>query len=170
MKKLIIVLTILPVLLLAASKSDSFTNGDYLFVKAQLIGCGSQVRFVEVGQVTESGQVTLFNDIQLKVEGRTPSEITAELVDILEQRTGHKSKTIKIMRVPAEDPKKAAILMMLIHSERSRNCEPPNQNDVPDWLGEFQIAHRSSHNKTLKFVPALRASTGRKNAAHFYAA
>ena len=32
------------------------------------------------------------------------------------------------------------------------------------------INDSGSHNKSLKFVPALRASTGRKNAAHFYAA
>lgn len=29
---------------------------------------------------------------------------------------------------------------------------------------------RKTYNKALKFVPALRASTGRKNATHFYAA
>ena len=32
------------------------------------------------------------------------------------------------------------------------------------------INDTGSHNKSFKFVPALRASTGRKTAAQFYAA
>ena len=37
------------------------------------------------------------------------------------------------------------------------------------WPG-LQMAKKMTYNKSFKFVPALRASTGRKNAAHFYAA
>jgi len=35
---------------------------------------------------------------------------------------------------------------------------------------QIQLNANMKHNKSFKFVPALRASTGRKNAAHFYAA
>ena len=34
----------------------------------------------------------------------------------------------------------------------------------------IKTVRQSTHNKTFKYVPALRASTGRKNAAHSYAA
>ncbi len=150
MKRWILIFATLPVVLLAVANADSFTTGDYLFVKAQIVGCGSQVRFVEVGQVMDSGQVTLFKDIVLETEGKTTPEIATQLIDSLEQRTGHRSKTIEITRVSVEDPKTATYLMMRIHSERSHKCElklPPGE--LPDWLGEFQMAHMSSHNKSF---------------------
>jgi len=164
MKRWILIFTTLPVVLLAVASSGSFTTGDYLFVKAQIIGCGSQIRFVEVGQVTDSGQVTLFEDIVLETEGKTTPEIVSQLIDSLEQRTGHRSKTIKITRVSAEDPKTATNLMMLIHSERSHKCElelPPAE--FPDWLGEFQIAHMSSHNKSFNRTRESSAARFRGN-------
>ena len=166
MKNWILIVLTLSVFQLAVADFERFISGDYLFVKAQVIGCGSQLRFVETGQVTDSGQVTLFNDIQLEVDGKTTSEVATQLVDALEQRTGHRSKTIKIIRVPVEDSKKAASWMMRVHAERSQNCELKNHpQDFPDWLGEFQIAHASPHNKSFKYIPALRASTGRGSAA-----
>jgi hypothetical protein len=151
--------------------ADIFSTGDYVFVKAQIIGCDSKLRFVEVGQILDTGQVTLFDDIQLETSGKTTSEITVQLVGLLEQRTGHRSKTIEIMRVSSEDSKTAAQLMMIIHSERSRGCtEKPTPDDrlkLKEWL---RIAYELSHNKAFKFVPVLRTSTGPKKAAPFWAA
>jgi hypothetical protein len=66
------------------------------------------------------------------------------------------------MRVSSEDSKTAAQLMIIIHSERSRGCtEKPTPDDrfkLKEWL---RIAYEPSHNKAFKFVPVLRASTGR---------
>jgi len=115
------------------------------------------MRFVEVGQVMDSGQVTLFKDIVLEVEGKTTAEIVTELLDSLEQRTGHRSKTVEITRVPAEDPKTATYFMMMIHSERSHKCElksPPS---------DFQIAHMSSHNKSFNRMRESWAARFRGN-------
>jgi hypothetical protein len=171
MKHWILILLTLPIVQLATADSDGFTAGDYLFVKAQIIGCDSKLRYVEVGQVSDTGQVTLFDDIQIETSGRTKSEIVVHLVDLLEERTGHRSKTIEVMRVSSEDSKTAAQLMMIIHSERSQGCEekptPDDRLKLKEW---FRIAYGPSHNKAFKFVPALRASTGPKKAAPFWAA
>lgn len=114
---------ILPTFLWAEAVSDRFTTDDYLFVKAQIIGCGPQKRFVEVGQVLDTGKVTLFENIVIETEGKTTSEIKDQLVGFLEERTGHRSKTIEIMRVRAEDTETSTVLMMQIYNERSRGCE-----------------------------------------------
>ena len=50
---------------IALADSNEVVSGDYLFVRAQVVGCGSRIRIVEYGQVTESGEVTLFGDIYL---------------------------------------------------------------------------------------------------------
>ena len=171
MKHWILTLATFLLVLPMFATADIFSIGDYMFVKAQIIGCDSKLRFVEVGQVSDTGQVTLFGDIQLETSGKTKSEITIQLVDLLEQRTGHRSKTVEVMRVSSDDSKTAAQLMMIIHSERSRGCaEKPTPDDrlkLKEW---FRIAYGPSHNKTFKFVPALRASTGPKKAAPFWAA
>jgi len=135
------------------ANADTFSTGDYMFIKAQVIGCDSKLRFVEVGQVSDTGQVTLFDDIQLETSGKTKSEITVQLVDLLEQRTGHRSKTVEVRRVSSDDSKTAAQLMMMVHSERSRGCaEKPAPDDrlrLKEW---FRIANGPSHNKSFKYV------------------
>lgn len=141
MKSWLMFLITLPLMQLAAADASVFARGDYVFVKAQLIGCGSTARYVEAGQTGDGGYVTLFNDIAIAAEGNTAIEIGTRLADLLELKTGHRPKTIEIVRVPADDAKKAALLMMLIHDERSRDCEVEKQRqNVPDWIGEFQIA------------------------------
>ncbi|MCP3907507.1 MAG: hypothetical protein GY712_05765 [Oceanicoccus sp.] len=171
MKRWILVFAVLPAFLLAADVSDRFETNDYIFVKAQIIGCGPQVRIVEAGQVMDTGQVSLFENIVLDAQGKTPAEVLNQLVDSLEQRVGRRSETIEIMRVLGEDSKMATFLMMGIHVERSRDCELESSPDnLLDWPGVFQMADRSSHNKSFKYVSALRASTGPKKAAPFWAA
>jgi hypothetical protein len=165
MKNWILTFLTLPMFQLAVADSERFTTGDYLFVKAQIIGCDSQIRLVGVGQILDTGQVTLFDSIQLETEGRTPSEVTAQLVNLLEKQTGRRSETIQIKRVSAEDSRTAAQLMMVLYNERSRGCEaepkPDNFRKAKKW---FRIAHKSSHNKAFKYVPGLWPSTGTSSA------
>ena len=125
---------------------NTFATDDYVFVRAQVIGCGKQIRLVEVGRVDEQGLVTLFGDIVLDVSTATTAKAADLLTDAWEQRTGHRPETIGIQRVPGEDSKTATRLMMLIYSERKR-CERnpgPDPNERLDWQFEGQIANAGS--------------------------
>jgi len=157
MKRWILVFVTLPVFLLATANSGGFATGDYVFVKAEIPECTSQMRFVEVGQVLDSGQVTLFEDIVLEAKGKTTSEVAGQLLDSIEKRTGHRSNAIEIVKVAADDQLTMYKFRRQIHTGRSQGCM-------------FQIARGSPHNKAFKFVPGLRPSTGPKKAAPFWAA
>jgi hypothetical protein len=132
----------LPVFLFADTNTDRFKAGDYLFVRAQVIECGSTPLFVEGSQVMSNGQVTLFSEILLEANGKSTSEVASELLSLLEQRTGFRSRSIKVMRVPAEDTKKSAEIMYLVLRDRSRDC----RSDKQEW---FQLARGLLHNKSL---------------------
>lgn len=90
MKNWVLTLLVLPMFQLAVADSETFTTGDYFFVNARIIGCDSRIRLVEAGQVMDTGRVTLFDGVQLEAEGKTTSEISAQLVDLLEKQTGRK--------------------------------------------------------------------------------
>ena len=91
--------------------------------------------------MAENRRVTFFKDIELETEGKTLEELTSEFVASWKDRTGQNSKTIQIMRVPADDPERAAKLMMVVYQER-KNCGQFPDRDLPepDWQGHFQIA------------------------------
>jgi hypothetical protein len=144
--------TLIAVLLLnlpvAVADSDVFTFGDFLFVRAQVIGCSPHLRLVEYGQVTESGEMTLFGDISLNVKGKVTDEIAAQLVDGLEQKTGHRSKTIQIVRIPEANVKKRTWWLMSLYQDRK--CQLPKPyGDYPDWQFNYRLALNTSHIKAV---------------------
>ena len=121
---------------LSAADSDRISVGDYLFVQAHVIGCGNRIRTIDAGQVTEGGGFITLGDIELEAAGKTIAEVTVQLVDAWESRTGQKSKTIQIMRVPAADPATATMLMLQLYQERRKGCSVPPW----DWQNIFQLA------------------------------
>ena len=136
---------------IALADSNEVVSGDYLFVRAQVVGCGPTIRIIEYGQVKESGDVTLFGDISLDVKGKVTGEIAAQLVDALEQRNGYRSKTIKIDKIPETDAKKQTIWLMILYQERKHKCKPTRRPPeiYPEWRFDYRMAQDASHNKSL---------------------
>ncbi|MFT7564182.1 MAG: hypothetical protein ACI8ZT_001835 [Bacteroidia bacterium] len=131
--------------------ANTFSENDLLFVSAQVVGCGTHARLVEYGRITELGGVTLFVDIVLDVQGKTTSEVTSQLVDAWELRTGQRPKTIRIKRVAENDPKTATMWMLRLLSEK-KQCGKHKKSSPPsdaDWQFEGSVARVLPHNQSL---------------------
>jgi hypothetical protein len=129
--------------------SDRIQVGDYLFIHAQVIGCNSKDRAVEVGSVKESGEVTFFNDITLNVENKTVEEITEAFITSWELKTGQQSKTIQVRR--ESDPRSATLKMLVLYQDRKHGCgSAPRDFDLPDWHEYFHIADIAIRFESLK--------------------
>ena len=133
-----------------AVQAPTIAVGDYLFVRAIIVDCGPTVRTVAYGDVNEKGEVTLFENISLAVEGKAIQHVVAELVDALEKRTGYRSKTLEIVRVPSSDQESIARRLWLFATINKSKCPKIYKlYEHPLW---DQVAQNVSHNKALKYV------------------
>lgn len=136
-----------------AADGNRISAGDYLFVHAQVIGCGTGVRTIDAGQVNEGGTLTLLGDIELEAEDKTVDEVTADLVNAWQARTGQQSKTIQLIKIPAADAETATMLLLQLYQDRKQGCDVPMWEypvpglgfPVPDWQNIFQIAQARLH-------------------------
>jgi hypothetical protein len=165
MKKgvLLFLLTLhLPVI---AAEELTIDVGDYLFVEATIIDCGPDRHTVAYDEVDAKGEVTLFSDIQLTVKGKTVHHVVSEIVNILVKRTGYRSKTIEIVRVPGSNEQEVARRLMGLLNQQIPNCRSifkpgkdqkpypvPVPVPVPNWDYDYLLAQKKAHNKTLKYV------------------
>ena len=145
---------------MSLADSERIRVGDYLFVRAQVVGCGPKIRTVEVGEASDSGEVTFFSDLILKAENRTVEELTKEFVAVWEKKTGQQSKTIRIRREP--DPKSATLKMLVLYQERKHRCgyvPLPRDFDSPNWSDYIHFAGTATHNKSFKNAAFGRRDT-----------
>ena len=146
-----------------AVEAPTITAGDYLFLRARVIDCGPYVRTVGYGKVNEKGEVVLFEDISLSVEGKAVHHVVTEIVNELEIRTGYRSKTIEIQRIPGSEIESIAKRLLVYTVEIRRGCLPKNRIDIrkefqpknrldefPLWKFDYQIAQDLRHNTSFK--------------------
>ena len=133
---------------------DSISPGDWLFVQARVIGCGEEIRDVEVGKVDQSGNVTFFREVSLKVVGEPLSKIASQITDAVERLTGHRPTTVKVIRIAEDNPKVAALNMLQIFRLRDSGCShevPPTE--TPEWMHNLHLIAKATYNKSFKYVP-----------------
>lgn len=138
----------------AFAASDPIVPGDRIFIQARVIGCDDTIQNVEYGEVESSGDVVLFGNITLHVQGKTAEQVRELVSSRIEARTGRKPTSIKVIRVAKEDSRLAAFLLLQIYDFRKRGCPRPwIEPQVPDWLDVEAIA-KLSHNKSFNYAAA----------------
>ena len=115
----------------ALTSPPVFSVGDFVFVQARVVGCGESLRSVAAGEVSRSGHVLLFGDIDLEVMGMTTEQVTQSVADALEAKSGHRPATIQVVRVAQTNNELSVKMMLEIYSLRSRGCKPTRPLD--DW-------------------------------------
>lgn len=96
-----------------------------------------------------------------------PSQVKAvhrvrtELLDEMERRTGHRSKTLVLFHVSGHDKEAAARRLLKFSGEVQRRCawsvEPPYDVD-PDWVNSFEKLVNSD--RSLQRQPTAPDSLG----------
>ena len=136
--------------LVCFAEPDPISPGDWLFIQARVIGCGGSIRDVEVGKVEESGKVTFFSEVSLQAVDQPLQAIAQQVTDAVEELSGHRPTTIRVIKVPRDDPGLATLKMMELYRLKDRGCKnriPPTE--IPDWLYDLQFIASTSHNKSL---------------------
>jgi hypothetical protein len=153
-----------PVLCIA--DSEPVSRGDWLFIQARVIGCGESLLNVEVGKVGDSGEVTFFEEISIQVKGKSTAEIGHLVADEVEKASGRRPTSIRIVRIPKDDPKSAALKMMEMWHHRRDGCPGPVQQkeipapEIPEWLYDLHLIALSSHNKSPHCLSEIRQIPG----------
>ena len=136
---------------LLAAEGPRIAVGDYLLVYARVTDCGPERQAIEAELVDEEGVVTLFGDVALVAEDRAVNEVRDELVDRMEDRTGHRSESLELVHIPASDAKAVATRLVQFAGEVKRRCPrivlPPGDLD-PNWVKEFERLVQAPHNKS----------------------
>jgi hypothetical protein len=104
-------------------------------------------------------RATLFGDVSLVAEGRAVYAVRNELVDVMEDKTGHRSQTLELIYISGRDKKAVAMRLMQFWAEVEHGCSqivlPPMDLDPapgdldPNWAKEFERLVHSPHNKSL---------------------
>jgi hypothetical protein len=148
MKTAIAILGLLLSSSLLAVEAPKIAVGDYLLMYAQIIDCGAQPMAIEAAYVKEGGTITLFGDVSLLAEGKPVHQVRDELVDEMERRTGHRSKTLEFVHVSGTDKEAVARRLLRFSAEVEQRCArrtmPPMDLDE-DWLKLFERLVHSEH-------------------------
>ena len=155
--------------MLPATEAPLIDAGDYLFVYARIVDCGPELQAIDFGQVDAEGVVVLFEDISIVAKGRPVHRVRNELVDELEKRTGHRSRTLELAHVPGSDEEYLAKRLVFFTFEMKQGCAPivlppedlhplpPGELD-PRWNWEFKrIVHASHHQSVSAHAPGAGA-------------
>jgi hypothetical protein len=152
MKTVIALVGLLASQQLLAVEAPKVVTGDFRFVYARVVNCGPELQAIDYAEVDENGIATFFGDVSLAANGKAVFRIRNELVDELEKRTGHRSKTLELIHVPGSD-EQAVAWRLLKFSMEAKACSPmvlpptdPNWLD-PDWRETFERLVLSPHNR-----------------------
>jgi hypothetical protein len=95
---------------------------------------------IEAAQVNEDGVLTLFG-ASLVAKDKPVHQVRNELVEEMEKRTGHRSKTLELVYVPGNDKEAVAKRLVLFSAEVKHRCSrrafPPYDLDE-DWVETFE--------------------------------
>ena len=127
-----------------AVQAPTIAKGDYLFIAAAIVNCGPDVHTVEYGEVDAKGEVSLFRNISLAVEGKAVHDVVTELVDALEKQTGHRSKTIEIIRVSSSNEEEIARRLHWLNWQKTTQCPYTPKRNIPPpvWDYDYLIANK----------------------------
>lgn len=142
-----ILTSFLLVLPIAVAWSDSIIPGNRIFIQARVVGCGETIRNVEFGEVQDSGELVVFEDISLHVEGKTTEEVAEMVTDAVGKKSGHRPTSIRVIAVPEEDDRRATMMMLEIAHLKLEGCRrriPPTE--TPDWLLDLLFIAAAPHN------------------------
>jgi hypothetical protein len=108
-------------------------SGSYVFLYAQLLGCGDKRYVVDYAEVPENGIITVLDGIEISVLGSPKVEIEKDLAEQVGEKTGRTPKTLSVELVPATDSKRIANELMKLSSfvpicARSVEPGPPPPN------------------------------------------
>lgn len=82
--------------------------GGYLFLYAQIIGCGDTTFVVDYAEVPDDGEVAFLEGFEIRVTGRSEDEIASTLASMIGKETGHAPKTLSVRVVPSSDVQEIA--------------------------------------------------------------
>lgn len=135
----------------SAVEAPKIEIGDYLFIRAHVVGCEPGLKWVEFGEVANDGDVTFFDDINISADGKHIHVVADALVDALEQKQGYRPKTVEVVRFPKSDMKSIAFLLTVFTKQGSIQCPPRKDIDEnPIWNFDSEIAKGVPHNKSFR--------------------
>ena len=152
-KKVVLIIALFAHFQAAAAAEPTITSGDHLFVTGLLKDCGPEMRIFEHGEVNEAGKVTFFEDISLVARGKPVHVVANELADVLEQRTGYRSKTIGIVKIPSSHHRLIMTYVTRWLQHRNTYYRCPRRPFIPDespmWKADYRLAQNESRNNTF---------------------
>jgi hypothetical protein len=149
------------------TSSRSISAGDSIFIQAQVVGC-RKIRAVEVGDVTESGTVTVFEDITLEVLGLTSDAVVRLLTDAFAEKAGYTPTSFKVVAVPESDHKAKTLMMMELYQLRSSGCGIRSRQDWQQPIDEGELGRiaGTSNNKCRVVADSPQRSSRACNPVH----
>ena len=130
-------LAVLPAL---AEETPLIVVGDHLFVSARIVDCSLDPVLVDYAQVGEDGSISLLSGIALPAAGRSMEAVKGDLLDALEQRQGHRPRTLSLYRVDDADQKKVAMLLLRMVQESRTRCRQQPDLEQQDWQLHWKVA------------------------------
>ena len=112
-------------------------SGDFIFLKARVIGCDSVKRTIDYSQVSETGEVEFLDSLRLGTAGETPATIREKVADEIGERQKQRPQSIEIELVDATDTRTLVHRLRELVRFRQHGCEggimPPLPEDRERW-------------------------------------
>jgi len=97
------------ILTIAASPAFGAAKvGDYIFVYAQILGCGNTTYIVDYAEMPGSGKIKVLDNIEVSILGLSEEGIRLQIAEGVGSRTGRTPKTISVEIVPSWDSERIA--------------------------------------------------------------
>jgi hypothetical protein len=103
-------------------EAPKIVAGDYLLVYARIVDCGSGLQAIEAGHVDEEGVVIFFGNVALVARNRAVYAVRNELVDVTEDKTGHRSESLELIYVSGRDKEAVTRRLMKSWTELKHTC------------------------------------------------
>lgn len=114
--------------------SGAIEQGDYLFLFAQIVDCGTDSHVVDYAKVSLNGQATFMNGVTLTVTGKGKKKIAEKLAVEIAKKSGHKPDSLYVKTVPGANVSQVAMMLLqlsLRHSCGEDQDAPAEDHDVP---------------------------------------
>jgi len=164
--------------------AQTAAEGGYIIVRGAVKDCSEwKNRILDTVKIGNQAPITILEMPGFSVLGLSREQVENELSEAIKKITGKRPETLSVDILVSDEEYQAIAkeqlmsLTMLVEGKcpfrKTDGAERIREEELERMrLKEIskRIALRDAYNKAFKFVPALRASTGPKKAAPFWAA
>ena len=138
--------------ILAIASSPAFATvqaGDFVFVYAQILGCGNRTFVVDYAEMPDHGEIAVFDNIKISIVGLSEEEIVTQIVEGVRLTTGRTPKTISVEIVPGAESKRIAEELMKLSFPRLKCVHREERPLPPPDAGYIRSLAHAPPNKAL---------------------